>query len=200
MARLLNKADGIFLSRWLRDPLGTAAVVPSGADLAKLVARQVAPSRPGMVVELGGGTGVITEALLAAGVPPNQLIVIERDEVLYRLLRARLPRVALIRDDAVNLRARLAEHGITAASAVVSSLPFLSMSERQRRAVLEQARALLDEDGRFVQFTYGPNCPVPRRKLEEWGWQARAMGTAWMNLPPATVWRFTKRPVAARKG
>ena len=200
MAQLLNKADRIFLTRWLHDPLGTAAVVPSGADLARLMARQVDPSRPGMVVELGGGTGVITAALLAAGVPRSRLVVLERDEVLYRLLRIRLPGIAIIREDAVNLRAGLAQRGISAASALVSSLPLLLMPESQRRSVLDQARTLLDDDGRFVQFTYGPKCPIPRRKLGEWGWRARAMGTAWMNLPPATVWRFTKWPVAARKG
>ena len=200
MAQLLDKADRIFLTRWLRDPLGTAAVVPSGADLARLMARQVDPGRPGTVVELGAGTGVITQALLAAGVVPSRLVVLERDEVLYRLLRARLPGIALVRGDAVNLRAALAGLGIESASAVVSSLPFLVMSERQRQAILEQARMILDEDGQFIQFTYGPNCPIPRRKLGAWGWQARAMGTAWMNLPPATVWRFTKWPVAARRG
>lgn len=200
MAPLLNRSDGIFLARWLRDPLGTASVVPSGADLARLMARQVDPGRPGAVVELGAGTGVITKALLAVGVPQSRLIVFERDEVLYRLLRSRFPRVALIRADAVRLRAVLAECGVMAASAVVSSLPLLVMSESQRRAVLDQARTLLTDYGRFIQFTYGPNCPIPRRKLGEWGWRARAMGTAWMNLPPATVWRFTKWPIAARGG
>ena len=200
MAQLLNKADRIFLTRWLRDPLGTAALVPSGADLARLMARQVDASRPGMVVELGAGTGVITEALLAAGIPPSRLVVLERDAVLYRLLRTRLPGVAAIREDAVNLIAGLAERGIASVSTVVSSLPLLVMSDRQRQAILDQARTLLDDDGGFVQFTYGPNCPIPRRKLGAWGWQARPVGTAWMNLPPATVWRFTKWPVAARKG
>ncbi|MFI4988098.1 MAG: class I SAM-dependent methyltransferase, partial [Alphaproteobacteria bacterium] len=195
MARLLDKTDGIFFTRWLRNPRTTASIVPSGAALVRLMARQIDPRRPGIVVELGAGTGVITAALLAAGLPVERLIVVERDEVLHRLLQKRFPELLVIRDDAANLGAQLRERGIERVAAVVSSLPFLAMGERAQCAVLAESRALLDDSGAFVQYTYGPKSPVRREKLAEWGWQATRLGTAWLNLPPAVVWRFTKRPV-----
>src|ERR1700755_1948219 len=79
VGKLLTKTDGVFVARWLRHPLSTASVVPSGARLSKLMARQVDLARPGVVVELGGGTGSITEAILAVGVAPENLVVFERD-------------------------------------------------------------------------------------------------------------------------
>ena len=77
---------------------------------------------------------------------------------------------------------------------MVSGLPLLSMSEQRRRAILDEAIAYMGDDGVFVQFTYGPDRPVPRSRLARWGFEARPAGTAWLNVPPATVWRITKAP------
>jgi phosphatidylethanolamine/phosphatidyl-N-methylethanolamine N-methyltransferase len=193
MAKLLDKTDGVFFARWLRNPRSTASIVPSGAALARLMARQIDPRRPGIVVELGAGTGAITVALLGTGLAPERLIVVERDGVLHRLLQKRFPNLLILRDDAANLGARLADRGIDRVAAVVSSLPFLAMGERQQRTVLAEAHALLDDTGAFIQYTYGPKSPVRREMLEQWGWMATRVGTAWLNVPPAVVWRFTKR-------
>lgn len=195
-AKLIGKTYGIFFTRWLNDPLRTASVVPSGAALARLMARQVDPKRPGMVIELGAGTGAITTALLAAGVPAERLVLVERDPVLCRLLHERFPKLALIGDDALHLRARLAERGFQAAAIVLSSLPVVSMPKRQQRAIYDQVRELLDDEGAFIQYSYSPVCPVTKKTLDAWGWRAKAVGRAWLNLPPATVWRFTKKPAA----
>lgn len=192
MGKLFTREDGVFLARWLRHPLTTASVTPSGAALARLMAAQVDLDRPGIVVEVGGGTGPITEALLTAGVARDRLVVVERDKVLAGVLRTRFPDVTLIRDDARNMRARLREIGIASAHSVVSSLPLLSMPEQVQKAILDEAQGLLDGKGKFIQFTYSPNSPISRRKLAEWGWRAQAMGTAWLNLPPASVWVFSK--------
>jgi len=193
MAKLLDRTDGIFFSRWLRSPLKTASIVPSGAALGRLMAREIDPRRPGIVVELGAGTGPITLALLATGLPPERLVVVEKDGVLHRFLEERFPGLLILRDDAANLDKRLAERGIARVAAVVSSLPFLVLGEGQQRAILAAAHALLDEDGAFIQYTYGPKTPVRRELLEAWGWTATRVGIAWLNVPPAVVWRFKKR-------
>ena len=194
MAKLLDKADGIFFARWLRNPLKTGSIVPSGAALGRLMARQIDLGRPGKVVEIGAGTGAITLALLDSGLAAERLIVVERDGVLHGLLERRFPQLLVLRADAADLRPPLAERGIARVAAVVSSLPFLAMGERQQKAVLAEAKALLEDDGAFIQYTYGPKSPVRRELLEAWGWRATRVGTAWLNVPPAVVWRFSKRP------
>ena len=57
-----------FLRRFLGDPKRTGAVAPSGPFLAREMARAVDPAAPGLIVELGPGTGPVTKALLARGV------------------------------------------------------------------------------------------------------------------------------------
>ncbi|HEX7970510.1 MAG TPA: rRNA adenine N-6-methyltransferase family protein, partial [Stellaceae bacterium] len=145
----------LFLTRWLKAPHRIGAVAPSSRFLARAMAREVDVRQAALVVELGGGTGSITRALLEAGLAPERLVVVERDERLYRLLRTRFPSVRVVQGDAAQLVALLRPLGITAAATVVSSLPLLSMPKRLRRHIVEQCFALLGERGRLVQFTYG---------------------------------------------
>lgn len=195
MTKLFVEKDRIFFGRWLRNPLRTGAIMPSGASLARLVAREVDPKDGGTVVELGGGTGVITKALLARGLAPHRLVVIERDEVFQRILAQQFPDAFVLRDDARNLQARLRQLNLGPLSAVVSGLPVLCMPRRQHRSILEQAFAMLRWDGIFVQFTYGPDCPFSRHVLDRLGLRSELAGRSWRNLPPASVYRFYRSDV-----
>jgi len=198
MGDLLDRDGRLFLSRWLKAPLRTGAVIPSSPALARLMAAQVDLSLPGPVVELGAGTGVITQALLDIGVAPDQLIVIERDEALHRVLARRFPQLSITLGDACNVRDIVAEHGDTEAAAVVSSLPLLSLPDRIQWRIVDQSLATLMPGGSLVQYTYGPNCPIPRSLQYRHGCHARSAGFALLNLPPATVWRID-RPAVVRR-
>ena len=79
-------ADNLrFLKALLTRPKVVGAIIPSSPALAKAMARQIDPKR-GPVLEIGPGTGVISEAILQRGVPPSQLILLEFDEELARHL------------------------------------------------------------------------------------------------------------------
>ncbi len=75
-----------FLAAWVRAPLRMGAIIPSSKSLARAMAKQVDPDQPGMVIELGAGTGAITQALLDSGLAPSRMLVIERDPQLQLLL------------------------------------------------------------------------------------------------------------------
>lgn len=184
-----------FLRRWLQNPRAVGAVVPSGRKLAHAMAAEIDLDAPGAVVELGGGTGNVTAALLAAGVPPQDIAVVERDPDFARVIAARFPQVRVLQGDAVELRRLLREAGIGPVKAVVSGLPLLAMPDRVCLRIVAEATDALTEDGVLVQFTYGPSSPVSRRILARLGLEARR--TSWVvdNFPPASVWRY--RPTAA---
>ena len=98
------KTGGVsFLRAWAADPGGVGAVAPSGPALAKLIAREIT-SRSAPVIELGPGTGVFTDALLARGVREEDLTLIESHTGFARLLEARFPEARVIEMDAVRLR------------------------------------------------------------------------------------------------
>lgn len=191
-----------FLRQWVRDPVKTASVTPSGRQLTRLMAAQL-PQGCSRVVEVGGGTGVFTRALLDAGVARSQLLVVEINPHLADFLRDRFPGVAVACADARHLDVLAEERGLLTAGkldAVVSGLGMLSMSSRLRCEILRAAFAALGDHGCFIQFTYGPFSPVRRREREELGLRMRRAGFAPRNLPPATVYvyqRLRSRQIAS---
>jgi phosphatidylethanolamine/phosphatidyl-N-methylethanolamine N-methyltransferase len=178
-----------FLKSWFENPLKTGAVAPSGKLLAQRMAAIVDPKIPCSVVELGPGTGPVTQALLQRGVPPERLYLVEYSKDFAKLLRERFPGVTVIQGDAYALKETLAAHVPMPVSAVVSSLPLLTRPERQRIRLLDDAFDLLIPGSPFVQFTYMNNSPVPLNG----DFEATVSRRIWKNLPPARIWTY-RRP------
>jgi len=186
----------LFLKRWLRRPFSVGAVVPSGRLLAAAMARTTLAEiggHDGHVIELGAGTGEVTKALLAGGIPAERLALVEREPELAAFLRRHFSGPCIVEGDAMRLPALLAEQGIVSVAAVVSSLPLLSLPAEVVRGIVHGVFEALPRGGALVQFTYGPSPPVPKVLREE----LRLVGTAgkriWRNVPPAVVWTF-RRP------
>jgi phospholipid N-methyltransferase len=76
--------------------------------------------------------------------------------------------------------------------AVVSGLGMLAMNSSLRLAILRAAFAVLGDNGRFIQFTYGPFSPVRRRERETLDLRVRRAGFALRNLPPANVFVYQR--------
>jgi len=147
--------------------------------------REMSPET-GAVVELGGGTGKITEAILASGVPAERLAVFETNPLFADLLRERFPGVQVLTLDA----RRVAEVPLTDVGAVVSGLPMLAIPGGDQHTILEGAFRLMRPGGVFIQFTYGWRTPIERKVYEtlelEWTKSRWVLG----NLPPARVYWF----------
>jgi phosphatidylethanolamine/phosphatidyl-N-methylethanolamine N-methyltransferase len=178
-----------FLKSWLENPLKTGAVAPSGKALAAKMAAVIDPVIPGPIVELGPGTGPVTQALLDRGIAPSRLILVEYSPDFAKLLRQRFPGVTVIQGDAYALSATLKAHVHEPISAIVSSLPLLTRPDAQRVKLLQTAFDLMLPGSPFVQFTYMNASPVP---LAE-GFEAVVSRRVWKNLPPARVWTY-RRP------
>jgi phosphatidylethanolamine/phosphatidyl-N-methylethanolamine N-methyltransferase len=178
-----------FIKTLFENPRVTGAVSPSGRFLAKAMARAIDPHGQGLVVELGPGTGPVTKALLERGVPAENLVLVEYETGFCRLLAQRFPEVRVMQGDAYRLSQTLAELRGQPIRAVVSSLPLLNQPPARRRELLEQAFAMMEPDGVFVQFTYGVISPAPRR-IGPLALSAEATAPIWLNLPPARVWTY----------
>ncbi len=183
-----------FFQQWLRSPLTVAAVSPSSRELAKLMVAEL-PAGTERVIELGGGTGVFTRAVLEAGVKPEQFMVFELNETLYQDLREEFVGTHVVCADARELKTVAQAEGFLingAVDAVISGLGMLSMSKQLQLDIMSAVFSVLKPDGRFVQFTYGPSCPVNKEVLRELGLSAERTGFTLLNLPPASVYRVTR--------
>jgi phosphatidylethanolamine/phosphatidyl-N-methylethanolamine N-methyltransferase len=181
--------DVRFIRTWLEKPLSVGAVAPSSKALARTMASYVDPKLPGAVVELGPGTGAITEALVAQGIDPGRLVLVEFDATFCRLLRARYPAATVVQGDAYKLKGLLLGLLQEPAAAVVSGLPLFTKPMKTRLRLLFEAFALMSAGAPFVQFTYNTVPPIPRR-LERV--RAQRSERVWMNIPPARVWIYRK--------
>lgn len=176
-----------FLKSWLKNPLRMGAVAPSGRVLARRMAQAVDPAIPGPIVELGPGTGPVTQALIERGIDPARLVLVEFNPEFCHLLRERFPKATVIQGDAYGLKRTLAGKLFAPAAAVVSGLPLVTRPEPVRLDLLRQAFTLMRPGAPFVQFTYAVVSPVP---LKAGRFTAEPSERIWRNMPPARVWVY----------
>jgi phosphatidylethanolamine/phosphatidyl-N-methylethanolamine N-methyltransferase len=186
-----RSSDGlrVFLRAMMANPKRVGAVLPSGAPLARLMASHVPLNDDGPVLEIGAGTGVVTAALIDAGLPPERLFVLELDARLHRFLRDNFPGATVLRGDAARMHRLVPPHLVGKVSIIVSSLPLRAMDKPTQRAIVDSAFEVLKPGGSLIQYTYPPLSPLPHRAF---GLKAQRLGRIWLNVPPAAVWRFTK--------
>ena len=181
----------IFFRHWLKDPLTTASVVPSGDDLARNMAERL-NADDHCVLELGPGTGAITGRLVERLGADARFIAVELSAPFAKALSQRYPQVEVLTGDARAL-ADLLPEGLGPVDAVVSSLGFLAMPEKLSREILSAVVGVLAPRGRIIQFSYTPRSPIPQRLLEELDLECKRVSAAWRNLPPAFVFELRRR-------
>jgi phospholipid N-methyltransferase len=180
-----------FLAAWVKKPRQTASVVPSSRHLARLMVAQIDP-QDGRVLELGGGTGVFTRAILETGLPAEKLEVVEINPAFARGLRRHFPQVAVLETPAqIVSTATAGEPGDY--QIVVSGLPLLAMDRDMHRDILSESFRMLKPGGSFVQFTYSMRPPVSREIIDALNLDVERVGQTVRNFPPATVFRFFRR-------
>ena len=191
--RRLERKNGIrlndevrFIGSWIKKPLSMGAVTPSSKALARVMAGYVDPDGDGPVIELGPGTGPVTEALIEHGVNPARLVLLEFNPTFCQLLQQRFPEATVVHADAYRLRESLGSLTRHEAAAVVSGLPLMTKPLRMRMRLLREALALLQPNAPFVQFTYAVVPPIPKLS----GVKVEASERIWRNMPPARVWVY----------
>src|SRR3954470_9560424 len=178
-----------FLRSWIEKPLHMGAVMPSGRVLARTMAQYVDIESDGPVIELGPGTGAITNALIAQGVDQKRLVLVEYNPGFCALLRHRYPQATSGQCDAYAVRASLGHVLSAPASAVLAGLPLVPKPMLTRLKLIRDAFVAMAPGSPFVQFTYSVAPPIPKSLP---GVSTEASDRIWMNLPPARVWVYLK--------
>lgn len=184
-----NHDLALFMGQLLRRPHEVVALAPSSARLCAEMVAGIDP-QGGPVIELGAGTGNITQAILGSGLPAHRLHCIEMNPDFCAHLRGRFPGVTVHQISAGDVGSL----ALADVQAVISGLPLLSMPVPLQRAILTGSCAQLRQGGHYVQFTYGPKPPVARAVREELGLGWQVSQKIWWNMPPARVYRFFQTP------
>ena len=183
--------SSLFLREWLANPQRTGAVAPSSPQLGAAMARWLPRDPESFVLELGPGTGAVTDALFKRGLREDRLVAIEHNPALAKHLRKRFPLAQIITGDAwqLDLLLRDCPQPVAAVGAVISSLPLLNFPKAQADELAAKIRAVLEPRGRWVQYSYHL---VKDRSRGADDFKHVASKIVWWNLPPARVHVFQK--------
>ena len=177
------------MKRWLANPLQMGSVVPSSPALCTRVAAQVRRTADEAVLELGAGTGVISRALIASGVPASRLITMEIVPDMARHLSQILPGAHVLTGDARQLPALLPQSWHGNIGTVVCGIPLVLLPLAEQRRFIDAIEAVAPGRG-FLHYSYCVTSPLPWRKH---GLVAKREAWTPLNFPPASVWRYTPR-------
>jgi len=178
-----------FIKTWAGDPKTTGSIVPTGAKLAKSMVESIRVDSGLPVLELGPGTGAITEAILARGVKAENLYALEYSPEFLAKLEASFPGVNFIHGDAFDLDAALGSVGVAQFDTVISALPLLNFPQEDRVKLIESLLDRLPQGRPVVQFSYGAHSPVPAKKGS---FSATHHDWVMRNVPPARVWLYQR--------
>lgn len=184
-----------FLKKMVKSPQEIGAIMPSGKNLCRAMVQNIGVDLNASYVEVGVGTGVMTQQLVAAGIPQENLYLFESEEGFIAELKQKFPKAHVIHGDAQFLQKYLCQHGIGKVSKIVSSLPFKSLPKSVAANILEQFDMILKQDGKIVQFTYAVNEPYPNSFKNMCGFKAHRKNYITKNVPPATVWLYTRTAI-----
>jgi phosphatidylethanolamine/phosphatidyl-N-methylethanolamine N-methyltransferase len=181
----------LFLRGWSRDPVAVGGPFASSSWTARRLAQatlDAAIPGGGPVVELGAGTGPVTQALIEAGCPVDQIVVVERDAELCRWLERRFSGLSVLHGDALALGEILARARISAVRVLLSGLPMRVVPPQAAAHCYSQAFQLMPPGGAIIQYTYGFRPPVDPETVPQL--DATFVGREWRNLPPMGIWSY----------
>ncbi|MBP1851403.1 phospholipid N-methyltransferase PmtA [Rhizobium halophytocola] len=178
-----------FFKGVMQGPKSVGAIVPTSMVTAKRMAAPICVGSGLPVLELGPGTGVITKAILARGVPAEKVFSIEYSSDFYDHLAATIPDVNFIHGDAFDLDGSLGEHAGLTFDCVISAVPLLRLPMEQRIGLIEDALSRVPPGRPFVQITYSPVSPVIAKPES---YVIEHLDFVMRNIPPAQLWVYRK--------
>jgi phosphatidylethanolamine/phosphatidyl-N-methylethanolamine N-methyltransferase len=184
-SRLSRLVDAlVFFTQFLVDPGGLSSPVPSSGDLRRAVETELRAHRPRHVVELGAGTGALTQGIVDALDGDGQVLCVERHRALCRRLGRRFEaHVEIVCADATELSDVLHGRRCERPDAVVCSIPLVTgLGPRLGRAM---ARAL-PPGGLCLQVANFPASLEPYFEIQK-------TYHFWRNLPPESLHRAYRR-------
>ena len=176
---------GLFLKKFLQKGRTISSAVPSSKVLVESMLRYIDFSRPSTIVELGAGTGPVTELVLERLRPHHRFVAVEDDADFCEILRRRFPEVTLLQMDATRLSEPFARMGIDKVDYILSGLPAPNLPARGAVRLWRWLRHVLPRDGLFIQMTIAP---LVYRAFYDRLFELVSYRMVWWNVPPGGVY------------
>lgn len=184
-----------FFKGWIDKPKAVGSIIPTSSITARRMASVIDTGSGLPVLELGPGTGVITKAILARGVKPQDLYTVEYSEDFVRHLQKQFDGINIIHGDAFDLDATLGDKRGMTFDSVISGVPLLNFPVARRIRYIEDLLDRIPAGRPIVQLTYGPLSPVPAGKGD---YTVEHFDFVLRNIPPTQLWIYRRAGAGPR--
>jgi phospholipid N-methyltransferase len=185
-ARAARPADGfLFFKKFLAKGRTISSAVPSSSTMVGALLRYVDFTRPGTIIELGAGTGPVTEQILERLQPFHRFVAVENDHDFCEILRRRFPQANLLEMDASRIGEPLRNLGIHKVDYVISGLPTPNLPAPVAVRLWRWLLEALTPHGLFVQLTIAP---LVYRAFYERLFATVEYDMVWRNIPPGGIY------------
>lgn len=167
----------IFFKRFLASPIAVGAVLPTSLQTARIMASPINPK--GTVLEMGAGTGSITQGILERIEDASQLTSVEIDPELAEEFKKNFPSVKLEVGDAEDALAKGPAY-----DAIISGVPFSVMNQEKRERMFLLIKEKLNPDGVFVAIQYS----LSSKKELDRNFRSVKIKFSPVNAPPAFLY------------
>lgn len=190
-----------FLREFIRNPRQTGSIAASSGPVVRMMTESLDLSSARRVIELGAGTGALTEGLLRRLDSDATLVAVELNREFADALRDRLTSdsntVHVANRSAADLPELVREHRLGEVDAVCSSLPWTLMTPDVRGATLDAIVDVLADDGELVTLTCLHQAATAqgrrlRQMLRERFGQVRRQRVVWAAVPPMFAYRCSE--------
>lgn len=178
-----------FFQEFMKHPLQIGSIIPSSHFLEQRILDAAAIDSAKIVVELGPGTGSTTRAILRTMPLDAKLLAIEINPRFHAL-------VSSIEDDrltahlgsACGLKEIISQYEFGAPEAVISGIPFSTMTYREGSQAIQAISSQLAPNGRFVAYQISKRIVSLCRPFLG----SEQIGLELLNIPPMRVFRWEK--------
>ncbi len=182
-----------FARQFIRNPLKTGAITASSPALVRALVSQIDFTSAKSIVELGPGSGVITEGIVQCVTGDTHFFALELNPDFAQLTRERCPGTLVEVGCATTLANRLKTFGISECDCVVSALPWNLFDGETQDLLISAIRGSLASKAQFIFYTYrGTEMTPPglrlHRVLKKYFNSVNRVDTTWRNIPPASVY------------
>lgn len=179
-----------FMMQFRRHPRSVGAILPSSRELAERMIAPIDFDRAQTIVEFGPGAGVVTAAIARNLRHHSRYVGIEINETFHETLEARFPHLSFFNRSAEAIEDILGRMGLVQADVIVSGLPWATLRQRQRDAILKAIHCSLRPGGTFISFAYLQGFLLPsawtfRNRLKAEFAEMVQTPVVWQNVPPA---------------
>lgn len=182
-----------FLTQFIIHPTKTGAILPSNNKLCELITDTADLQNVSTVVELGSGTGVITEKILQKKAEDTTFFALEINPAFVESTKTKCPEAVVYQSSAENIMKHLELHGESGCDRIISSLPWSTFNRQMQKTLLDSIYDVLNPGGLFLTYAYVLGIVAPsawkfRKKIYAKFDHVTTSRTVWSNVPPAFIY------------